>query len=118
MLLPHFRLFSVLLVTAIGISVIAIFTLCPPDHSRVVRGPSTLNKVSLNLAKHRKPKFKKKPKPISEVEPKLIFEEEPQPTFKEESEPVYAFITFLEEFSGANKDNDSGDGEEDAYYTG
>lgn len=115
--LPHFRFFSVLLVTAIGITVIAIFTLYPLDHSGVVRGTSTLNKVSLKLAKHRKPKFKK-PKPIYEVEPKLILEEEPQPIFKEKSEPVHAFITLLEEFSGANKDNDSGDGEEDAYYTG
>ena len=89
------RFLFVLLITAIGIIGIAIFTLKPPQHAQTPNRTSFGSTVSSLLSSI------------------------PDTFSKPKAPPKFAYVAFLEEFSGANKAEDADDeGEEDAYYTG
>ena len=92
MTLYRLKFLFVLVVTAIGIAGIALFTLNPPAYIKSTEGASFGSKVS------------------------SLLNAIPDPFSKPTKPPKYAFVAFLEEFSGANKAEDGG--EEDAYFTG
>ena len=91
-LFPRLKSLFVSLIAVIGIVGIALFTLHPPAYIKSSDGVSLGSKVSSLLTAI------------------------PDSFSKHKDPPKFAFVAFLEEFSGANKAEDGG--EEDAYYTG